>query len=95
MFIKTKQVQIEYERPSKLGKSHSYIRTQTLVVLACDVCSSEFERPLSKMDHRRMDNHYHHVCSNCDAKRFAQKKGVERRKLWDLPVDSDLNIGRL
>jgi hypothetical protein len=95
MFIETKRVQIEYTRPSKLGLSHTYKRTQTLVVMECDVCSNIFERTLSTMDRRRLDNQYHHVCSNCDAKRFAQKKGVERRRLWNLPVDSDLKIGRL
>lgn len=95
MYIKTKQVETEYTRKSKSGKVHTYNRSSTWVILECDVCSNQFERSLSLMDHRRLDNQYYHVCSECDSKRFAQKKGVERRKLWDLPVDSNLNIGRL
>jgi hypothetical protein len=47
------------------------------------------------MDSKRKSNRYYHVCSNCDAKRFAQKKGVDRRKLWDLPVDSETELGRI
>ena len=95
MFIKIKKVLTEYTRLSKSGKEHTYTRSKSYVELECDSCNGRFERALSLMDHRRLDNHYHHVCPNCDAKRFAQKKGVERRKLWDTPVDSDLNIGRL
>ena len=95
MFIKIKKVETEYTRLSKGGKEHTYTRRKSFVELACDSCNTVFERALSLMDHRRLDNQYHHVCSNCDAKRFAQKKGVARRKLWDTSVDSDLNIGRL
>jgi len=95
MFIKIKKLLTEYTRLSKSGKEHTYTRLKSYVELECDCCNSIFERALSRMDHKRLDNQYHHVCSNCDAKRFAQKKGVERRRLWDTPVDSDLNIGRL
>jgi hypothetical protein len=95
MFIEIKKVKTEYTRLSKTGMSHTYTRLKSLVILECDSCNTKFERELASMDHRRIDNHYHHVCSNCDAKRFAQKKGVERRKLWDTSVDSDLSISRL
>lgn len=94
MFIKIKKVETDYTRLSKNCKVHTYTRLKSFVELECDCCNTVFERALSLMDHRRLDNHYHHVCSNCDAKRFAQKKGVERRRLWDTPVDSDLNISR-
>lgn len=90
-----KKICVEYTRTSKLKKSHAYSRTQTWLVLQCDSCESLFERPQSSMDPKRRSNKYYHVCSNCDAKKFAQKKGVDRRKLWDLPVDSEVELGRI
>jgi hypothetical protein len=44
------------------------------------------------MDPKRLSNEYAHVCSGCDSKRFAQTKGVERRRFWNITVDSDLDI---
>jgi hypothetical protein len=32
---------------------------------------------------------------NCDPKKFAQSKGVERRKFWDMPIDSDIDIAKI
>lgn len=95
MYIETKKIRVEYTRTSKLKNAHPYSRTQTWLVLQCDNCESLFERLLSSMDSKRKSNRYYHVCSNCDAKRFAQKKGVDRRKLWDLPVDSETELGRI
>ena len=95
MFIETKKIRVEYTRTSKLNKSHVYTRTQTWLVFQCDCCGEIFERAQSSMDPRRRDNRFYHVCSNCDAKRFAQKKGVERRTLWDSAVDSEIEIGRI
>jgi len=40
------------------------------------------------MDPKRLNNNYYHVCGDCDAKRFAQEKGVEARRVWDMPVSS-------
>ena len=92
MFIKTIKVTSEYTRTSKLGLSHAYSKTKTLALFLCDGCGLTFERPAAKMDPKRLNNEYSHVCSTCDSKRFAQKKGVERRRLWDTPIDK---IGRL
>ena len=47
------------------------------------------------MDPKRLTNSVYHVCGNCDAKRFAQSKGVEARKVWDMPVSSLKPIGQL
>ena len=47
------------------------------------------------MDKRRLNNDYFHVCSNCDTKRFAQSKGVERRRIWNMSVDADLDISKI
>jgi hypothetical protein len=47
------------------------------------------------MDPARLSNNYFHVCSNCDAKRFGQKRGVERKQMWDLSASSDLLISKL
>ena len=95
MIIEIKSVTTEYTRASKLKKSHVYTRTKTVAVIECDNCHSSFERDLGFMDKRRLDNGYYHVCSNCDSKKFAQSKGVERRRFWNMPVDSDIDISKL
>ena len=92
MFIETKKVTAQYNRKSKSGIDHRYSRIKTLAVFRCDNCKSLFEREQGKMDHRRISNEYVHVCPNCNPKQFAQKQGVERRTLWNLPVDSDRKI---
>jgi predicted RNA-binding Zn-ribbon protein involved in translation (DUF1610 family) len=94
MFLR-KEIRIsEYIRTSKLGKDHEYRREKTVAMFLCDNCGSEFERELKKIDHRRLSNNYFHCCSNCDAKRFAQRKRVERKSIWDLPASSTLPVGK-
>jgi len=95
MFIKEYTLKKMYERLSKLGIKHTYYRNVTIVILRCDNCNAEFERSRGSMDPKRLNNNYFHVCSNCDAKRFAQKRGVERKRVWDLSASSDLPIGKL
>jgi len=95
MFIREYTLKKRYERASKLGKLHEYYRDVTMVVLRCDSCNSEFERSRGSMDPKRLSNNYFHVCGNCDAKVFAQKKGVERKRVWDLSASSDLDISKL
>lgn len=82
-------------RRSKNGKEHAYKRLKTMNLFRCDNCDTEFVRPQGKMDPKRISNTYFHVCEKCDAKRFAQRKGVERRMIWDLPVSSLLPISKL
>jgi hypothetical protein len=95
MFIREYILKKLYERPSKLGKVHKYYRNVTIVVLRCDCCDTDFERPRGSMDPKRLSNNYFHVCSNCDAKSFAQKKGVERKQVWNLSASSDIPISKL
>lgn len=47
------------------------------------------------MDPKRINDSVYHVCGNCDAKKFAQTKGVESRKVWDMPVSSLKKLGEL
>ena len=94
MFIGTKKVITEHKRKSKLGKQHVYNRVKTIVELRCDNCDSVFTRDLKKMNSSRLNNNYFHVCTNCDAKRFAQRKGVEQKQVWDLPVNTDLPLSK-
>jgi hypothetical protein len=47
------------------------------------------------MEPKRLNNNYFHVCENCDAKKFAQKKGVERKQVWNMSASSDLPINKL
>jgi len=82
-------------RKSKLGKTHEYTRHRTMVKLRCDDCNCEFQRARRQMNTKRLNNNVFHVCSNCDAKRFAQKRGVERRKVWNLSASSSLPVGKL
>ena len=93
MFIKTEKVHTCYTRQSKLGKTHEYIREKTVVHLQCDNCDTVFTRDLKKISKARLSNNYFHVCGDCDAKRFAQRKGVEQKQMWDMPVSSDVVIG--
>ena len=95
MFIKEYTLKKRHERISKHGKIHSYYRDLTMVVLRCDNCDAEFERSRGSMDPKRLNNNYFHVCSNCDAKKFAQKKGIERKQVWNLSASSDLDISKL
>jgi hypothetical protein len=95
MFITTKKISVQYSRKSSLGIEHTYSRIKTIAVFKCNCCGSAFERELGKMDHRRVSDNYQHVCQNCNPKQFAQACGVENRRLWNLPVDSDLKINKL
>ena len=74
---------------------HNYYRDKRIVILRCDNCDTEFKRERGKMDPKRLNNNYFHVCNNCDSKKFAQKKGVERKQVWNLPASSDLPISKL
>ena len=95
MFIKEYKLQKRYERLSKNGILHNYYRDVTMVILRCDSCDSQFERSRGSMDPKRISNNYFHVCENCDAKVFAQKKGVEKKQIWNIPASSNLHISKI
>ena len=95
MFLKEYTLKKLYERPSKLGRVHNYYRDVTMVVLRCDSCNNTFERSRGSMDPKRISNNYFHVCTECDSKKFAQKKGVDKKQIWNIPVSSDLDISKI
>lgn len=95
MFLKQIQKKTRHVRKSKLGIEHEYYRVQSWCIFRCDSCNDEFERLRGNMDPKRLSNNYFHVCKKCDAKRFAQKKGVERKQVWNLTASSSLPIGKL
>ena len=95
MFIRIDIEKTVHQRISKLGHRHEYVRKKSVVVLRCDNCGEIFTRLKGSMDPARLSNNYFHVCKNCDSKRFAQKKGVERKHIWDTPVSSLGNISKL
>lgn len=95
MFIKTEQETLVYRRTSKLGQEHEYTRNRTYAVFRCDNCSEIFKRLKGSVDSKRLSNNYFHCCDHCDSKRFAQKKGAERRTIWNMPVSSTKDISRL
>ena len=95
MFIDIKYEETVYSRLSKLGKEHSYVRKKTVAVFRCDNCKEVFRREKGKIDPKRLSNNYFHCCNRCDSKRFAQKKGAERRTIWDMPVSSLNDVSQL
>ena len=94
MFLKTEIRKTEYIRTSKLGHGHTYFRNKTVALFRCDNCDEKFERDIRKIDRKRLSNNFFHVCSKCDAKRFAQRKGVEQKKIWDLPASVELPVSK-
>jgi hypothetical protein len=94
MFLKTETQIIQYIRVSKLGKHHTYKRKRTVAILRCDNCDSVFKRELKKIQNKRLSNTYFHCCSNCDAKKFAQRKGIEQKQIWDMLASTELPVGK-
>lgn len=94
MYLRNFKQISQHERASKTGKVHRYQREKTVLVFRCDNCDSEFCRDKSKMSPKRVSNNYFHICEHCDAKRFAQRKGVEKRKIWDMPASLDWPVGK-
>lgn len=95
MYLKEYTVETRHIRTSKLGIEHEYFRRKTIIVFRCDSCDQAFERSRGKMDPKRLSNNYFHVCSCCDAKRFAQKTGVNRKQIWNLKASSNIPIGKI
>ncbi len=94
MFLKEYKEKNTYIRTSKSGKEHIYYRQKTFALFACDNCGCQFNRDLKHMNRKRLSNNYFHVCSGCDPKRFAQRKGVERKKIWDMPASLDWPVSK-
>jgi len=95
MFLEQRIKKTNFTRLSKIGLEHTYYRNSVELVLRCDCCNEVFTRQRGKMDPNRINNNVFHVCGNCDAKRFAQRKGQEKKAIWDLPASSNLDISKL
>ena len=95
MYLGTELRQNYYVRTSTCGMTHTYSRKKRVVIFRCDSCQNLFHRDKGAMDPKRLNDNYYHVCSECDAKKFAQSKGVERRKVWDMPVSSLKTLDQL
>ena len=95
MYLNTECRENHYVRVSNRGKTHTYSRKKAVIVFRCDCCQNVFSRDKGDMDPNRLNNSVYHVCGDCDAKRFAQSKGVERRKVWDMPVSSLKTLDQL
>jgi hypothetical protein len=94
MFLRIKTQISEYVRISKTGLEHAYKRSKTIAVFRCDECEEIIERDLKHVDKKRLSNNYFHCCADCDPKRFAQRKGVEQKKIWDMPASTTLPVGK-
>ena len=88
MYIACEYENTTHYRTSKYGTVHTFLRKKTVLLFQCDCCQGYFKRNKGNMDPKRLNNNYYHVCGNCDAKKFAQSKGVEARRVWDTPVSS-------
>lgn len=95
MFIEINYQVNTYLRPSKTGLLHNYTRRIAIITFRCDNCNSIFTRPRGSIDPKRLSNNYFHVCSNCDSKRFAQRKKIERKTVWDKDSSSLEDISKL
>jgi hypothetical protein len=95
MYLKEETEALTYTRVSKLGKEHMHTRIKRICVFRCDCCGAVFRRDRAKMSPKRLSNNYFHCCNNCDSKRFAQKKGTDRRTIWDRPASSLDDISKL
>ena len=95
MFIREFKKESRHVRKSKTGKEHAYKRDITYCVFRCDNCDTEFTRTRGSMDPKRLNNNYFHVCKNCNSKKFAQKMGVTKKQIWDMPASSNLDISKL
>ena len=95
MYVRTDITTKSYMRKSRRGKFHPYTRKKQIAVFQCDNCNELFERDKGVVDPRRLSNNYFHVCPSCDPKRFAQKKGVEKRLVWNLNASSGLDISKI
>ncbi len=95
MFIRIDVEKTKHQRTSKLGRMHTYERKKSVVVLRCDNCGEFFKRDKGSMDPNRLNNNFFHCCVQCDPKRFAQKKGAERKIIWDKTVSSLDDISKL
>jgi hypothetical protein len=95
MYIREYKQQTRHKRISKCGKMHEYTRHCTYVQLRCDNCDTEFIRSRGSMDPARLSNNYFHVCKNCNSKKFAQKKGIEKKQIWNISASSNLSISKL
>lgn len=95
MYISEDVITTTFKRLSKLGVEHTHTRTKRIVTFRCDNCGEIFKRDRSKMSPKRLSNNYFHCCDMCDAKKFAQKKGAERRTIWNKPASSLDDISKL
>jgi len=95
MFLYQEKIIQEFTRTSKLGKDHKYLRTKTILHFRCDNCACLFTRPKGDVSPKRLSNNYFHCCTECDSKRFAQKKGVEQKRIWDMPASSLADISKI
>ena len=82
-----------YTRKTKKKFKHFFNKKQSDKIFMD--CKEEFKRDKGKVDPKRLDNAYYHVCPSCDPKRFAQKKGVERRKTLDSTIDTLVTLDTL
>lgn len=87
MELGTTQLHSFYKR-RRNGVAHDVKSTQTLYHLQCDNCGAEFYRPAKQYNKKSQ----HHVCANCDQKRFAQKQSSMWRRVGKFDASSGYKL---
>tara|TARA_Y100000389_G_C17290192_1_gene427618 strand:+ start:302 stop:610 length:309 start_codon:yes stop_codon:yes gene_type:complete len=87
MILGTAKLHSRYKR-KRNGKYHVVSTTQTVYHLQCDNCNIEFSRTAKELNKRSQ----HHVCSNCDQKRFAQKQSSIWKRVGKFDASSGLRL---
>ena len=87
MELGTTKIHSYYKR-RRNGVVHNVSSTSTLYHLQCDNCGFEFYRTAKQLNKRSQ----HHVCSNCDQKRFAQKQSSIWKRVGKFDASSGLRL---
>lgn len=87
MILGTAKLHSCYKR-KRNGKYHIVNTIQTVYHLQCDNCNIEFSRKAKQFNKRSQ----HHVCTNCDQKRFAQKQSSIWKRVGKFDASSGFKL---
>ena len=87
MILGTAKLHSHYKR-KRNGRYHIVSTTQTVYHLQCDNCKCEFHRTAKEFN----KSSQHHVCGNCDQKRFAQKQSSMWKRVGKFDASSGIRL---
>ena len=77
-----------FYRRRRNGVVHNVSSTSTLYHLQCDNCDTDFYRTAKQFNKRSQ----HHVCADCDQKRFAQKQSSMWKRVGKFDASSGIRL---